>query len=216
MAAAADMLLAVFKSAVGRPRFLDDDESSDFLCTHSQMAKIFFWSAIWIHEYLVWAQENISNSSNQRHLQDIDAQYILTFKFVTNNLKDEISDLESNVEEYTPSVLFYLASIFVFEVLIGYSGRNALRNKDSNFGQGLGSLLDTLLQYRTRTSGQKNDLLETYFANKSYFGYYLVRFSEEWWAILIENGRDIGLKAAEQGTHILPVLFARLNTVIDL
>jgi hypothetical protein len=189
------MLSAVFKSAAGH--HISQDSSLDSLCTHSEMAEVLFWLAYWTKDYLQWARQNIS-----------DAQYNLTFKLVANLLNEEISDseLKFRSKEDTPSLLFYLASIFMWFLLDHASTQNALRNQASSFGQGLRCLLEALLQYRTRTSGRNNDLLKTRFANEDYFykkGKIIKRFSEEWWDILVEDGRDIGLIAAEQGTHNL-------------
>jgi hypothetical protein len=198
------MLSAVFKSAAGH--HISQDQSLDSLCTHSQMAKVLCQLASWINE---WAQQNISDTYNRQHVQDINARYNSIFKFMANHLNNEISDLEQNSEEDTPSVLFYLASIFVWEVFNWLWRDLPPMNKFSGFGQGLGSLLEDLLQYRTRTSGRKNDLLEKRFAGAKEYSWAqnreMVRFSEEWWDILFEFGRDIGLMAAEQGTHVLPV-----------
>ncbi|KAF8164664.1 hypothetical protein BJ912DRAFT_255427 [Pholiota molesta] len=99
-----------------------------------------------------------------------------------------------------------LASIFVWEVFNWLWRDLPPMNKFSGFGQGLGSLLEALLQYRTRTSGRKNDLLEKRFAGAKEYSWAqnreMVRFSEEWWDILFEFGRDIGLMAAEQGPAV--------------
>jgi hypothetical protein len=213
-----DILSAVFKSAAGH--HISQDQSLDSLCTHSQMARVFAWLATWTNDYLQWAQQNISDDSSQQHLQEIDAQYSSIFKFVACHLKDEISDLEQNSEEDTPSVLFYLASIFVWLLVDMTSARYALRNKDNSFSQGLRSLLEALLQYRTRTSGQKNDLLETRFAGTDHAspkrGKFVVRFSKEWWDLFFYSGRGIGLKTTKLGINILPIFFTKLNAVINL
>jgi hypothetical protein len=173
------------------------------------MANVLWWLAYWTNDYLQWAQENISDTPNRQHLQDIDTQYNSTFEFVANHLNNEISDSERNSEEDTPPrVLFYLAAIFMWTLLNGSSTQNPLRINASSLSQELRSLLGALLQYGTRTSGRKNDLLETRFAGETYSwlnGRSMDKFSEEWWYILFENGRDIGLEVAEQGTHVLPV-----------
>jgi hypothetical protein len=224
-----DMIGAVFKSAIGH--HISQDQSLDSLCTHSEMAGVLYWLAIWTNGYLQWTQRTFSDTSNPhrlirsdrlatlnetKQLQDvmIDAQYISIFKFVANHLNDEISDLERNSEKDTPSVLFYLASTFVWELLSRPSARDALKNKDSSFGQGLGYLLEALLPYRTRTSGRKNDLLEKRFvhADNAYpYGRRIERFSEIWWEQHFEHGRGIILKDAEQGTHFLSVYIQQIK-----
>jgi hypothetical protein len=218
LAAIADMLSAVFKSAAGH--HISRDQSLDSLCTHSQMAGLLVWLEIRTNDYLQWARETRAfDTFNLQHLQEIDDQYFLVFKFVANHLNDEISNSELVSKQDKPSVLFYLAAIFVCNLFLGSLAYKALRNKDNCFGQGLGSLLEALLQYRTRISGRKNNRLEKRFEGRFYFQEqegWIARFSEGWWDTLFEIGRDIGLKAAEQGIHILSVIFARLNTVIDL
>ncbi|KAF8188644.1 hypothetical protein BJ912DRAFT_968030 [Pholiota molesta] len=194
------MLSAVFKSAAGH--HTSQDQSLNSLCTHSEMANVLWWLAYWTDDYLQWAQENISDTSNRQHLQDIDTQYNSTFEFVANHLNNEISDSERNSEEDTPpSVLFYLAAIFMWTLSDDSSTQNLLRINASSLSQELRSLLGALLQYATRTSGRKNDLLETRFAGENYSwlnGRSMDKFSEEWWDMLFEIGRDLGLKAAEQ------------------
>ncbi|KAF8179909.1 hypothetical protein BJ912DRAFT_1062706 [Pholiota molesta] len=137
------------------------------------------------------------------------AQYISIFKFVANHLSDETlsNSEEQNSGEDTPSVLFYLTAIFLWRFLdhIPLSHWGQLKNADSgSFGQGLVSLLETSLQYRswTRAVSKKNEVLETRFAQKVHSkrkAKDIDRFSEEWWDLLIECGRYIGLKATAQG-----------------
>lgn len=140
----------------------------------------------------------------------VNAQCIPTFQFVANHLihgHETLSNSERNSEEDIPSALFYLASIFMSRFLDHQSAWNELKNKDSDFGQGVKSLLEALLQYRTRLAGKKNDVLETRFAQQDYSirkAKDIDRFSEEWWELLFEYSRDIGLKDTEQGTYVLP------------
>jgi hypothetical protein len=144
------------------------------------------------------------------------AQYISIFKFLANHLSDETlsNSEEQNSGEDTPSVLFYLTAIFMWRFLdhIPLSHWGQLKNADSgSFGQGLVSLLETLLQYRswTRAVSKKNEVLETRFAQKVHSkrkAKDIDRFSEEWWDLLFECGRYIGLKAAAQGMHVLPII----------
>jgi hypothetical protein len=205
-AAGADMLSVVFKSAAGHR--ISQDQSLHSLCTHSQMPQVLLHLARMTVVYLVRVKEEHISDTHWQRLQEIDAQYISTFEFMANHLSNEISDSEWKSDEDTPSVLFYLASIFMWKLLVWEKIFHELITKDGSFGQGLVSVLEALLQYRTRTSGQKNNLLETRFASQDYSSQkrrWIVRFSEEWWDSLFKIGRDIGLEAAEQGTHVLPV-----------
>jgi hypothetical protein len=133
-----------------------------------------------INDYLKWAQ--IDPLTKQDVLRDVDDQLSQLVKFITDHLNAR-SDISSSSEHASLDVLFYLTSIFSFNLLEWSTPR-----RDSHFGQALNSLLDAL--HKKWTSGRKNDVLEKRFEDGDAVvdGPELcTRFSNEWWNKIFEH-----------------------------
>lgn len=178
------------------------DQPINVLCTHSQTVTVFQMSASTSALHL-----DLVKIGHFTH--DISNRYISIFKLVTNHLNEERCSSTAKSED-APSVLFYLASIFMCRFLNEPLCPPGLLYNDSNYGQEVASLLEALAQYRTwagtMSLGQKTSVIKTRFMNagKQYWWLrdHMEIFSDEWWGYLFKIGHVIELKATQQGTYI--------------
>jgi hypothetical protein len=133
------------------------------------------------HHYLQWAQ--VDPLTKEDVLRDIDGQLIQLAKFITNHLNAR-SDTSSSSQNASLDVVFYLSSIFLWNLLYWLSSTSE-EIPNSHFGQAFRSLLDDL--HKTWTSGQQNDLLEKRLRGKDWG---VKRFSNAWWNGIFEHLTD--------------------------
>jgi hypothetical protein len=203
-AAVPDMLSIVFKLAASH--CISKDGSMDSLCVHPQMVWMFVELATSSSRYFYWVDIDVSKIHNRKSKQDIGDRYISIFNFVADHLNEERSNSTSKPQEDTPGVLFYLTSIFIRELLDGPKVQEVLRDKDSNFGQELASLIEALLRYRTwaatKSPGWKNDAIAIRFKNECNKLSTQETFSDDWWRYIVEAGNNFGMKGFERGSSI--------------
>jgi hypothetical protein len=169
----ADILATIFQLAAFRHG--SQDWAKESILAHPEMANVLYTLASCTDDYLKWAQ--VDPLTKQDTLRGIDDQLTHLVRFITDHL-NTWSNRSSSSENASLArdVLFYLSSIFSWQLFQWSAPPKILGNQDSHLGQALRSLLNAL--HKVWSSGRKNDLLEKQFESR---GWGVERFSNEWW-----------------------------------
>jgi hypothetical protein len=200
----ADFIATIFQTvACSR---ITQDQLMVSLYTHQHMPKVLDRMAAKTIAYLQAVAKD-AEGPDRKHAQDINSQYRATFQLIARHLT---RDMCAQGASDTPSILFYLASIFVHRLLCrpaNHTERAFPSEDDNSFRQGLRDLLSTLGRYKTWAANRRNDAIESRFMGME--AMYIrqadwgirfeqaQRFSKHWWDALFNNSGAFGLRATE-------------------
>lgn len=199
-----DLLATIFDSVVASSRILND-QLTNFLYTHRQIPHLLHNLAFGTVVHLRLAT-NASTMSDVQKLQNISHQYGTTFKFVADYLNKEMHVSSSDAQGNTPTLLFYLSSIFTQKLLEFSEVREVVNDRNHGFSEAFCLLFNTLRRYKSWSSSRKNTLIEIQFNDVDYFEWkadLIARFSDKWWDAFFNGPNDGGPCSTEQAAAVV-------------